>query len=67
MTGTSRHADRQKAIRAKIKAKQVTRKVWTLPAGLVERIVDYQEARLLPTEVAAARELLDTELRARGF
>lgn len=67
MRGKHRRADRQKAIRAKIKAQKHDRKVWLLPAELVERIIEYQEERLLPSEVAAARDLLDSGLRSRGF
>lgn len=43
------------------KAKLV-RKVWVLPADLSLRIVQYQAARALPSEVAAARELLESGL-----
>lgn len=59
--------ERQKRIRAAIKAQTTVRKVWLLPAEMIERVLRYQEEKLLPSEVAAARELLNIGLKAKGF
>lgn len=42
-----------------------TRRVYVLPADLVQRIVEFQEAEGLPSEVEAARRLLDEALNVR--
>jgi hypothetical protein len=58
--------DRQRAIRAQNTAIGV-RKVWVLPPDLVDRIVNYQAVMRLPSEVAAARELLAMALNEKGY
>ena len=45
----------------------MVRTVWLLPARLVDQIIDYQEEKLILTEVAAVRELLDLGLKTKGF
>lgn len=67
MADRAERLERQKRIRAKIKAQTFVRKVWLLPGEMTSRIVDYQEERLLPSEVDAARELLNSALIERGF
>lgn len=59
--------ERQKRIRAKIKAQAITRRVYVFPRRIVDGVLNYQEEQLLPTEVAAARALLDQGLKAKGF
>lgn len=49
------------------RAKDVERRVYLLPRELVARILDYQLDKLLPSEVAAVRELLETGLEAKGL
>lgn len=41
------------------------RRVYVLPAELVQRIRDYQEAQAIPSEVEAVRRLLDAALQMR--
>lgn len=60
-------AERQRAIRAKIRGESFVRKVWLLSHDMADRIVNFQEDQLLPSEVEAARRLLDIGLRERGL
>ncbi|NRB16876.1 MAG: hypothetical protein HRU33_04690 [Rhodobacteraceae bacterium] len=41
------------------------RRVYDLPTELVERIVEFQKDKGLPSEVEAARRLLDQALKSR--
>lgn len=58
---------RQARIRAAIHRQPKCRRVWVLPVAMVERILDYQEEKLLPSETAAVSALLDEALRTRGI
>ena len=62
-------AGKRAAIEAALaeQAKAVERRVYVLPCVLVGRVLDYQLAKLLPSEVAAVRELLEIALDAKGF
>lgn len=46
-------------------AKNTEHRVYVLPRELIARVLDYQLERLLPSEVAAVRELLEAALSAR--
>lgn len=59
---------RERKARIKLaRANMTVRRVWVLPSHQVDAILDYQEEHRLPSEVAAARELLDQALTAKGF
>ena len=45
--------------------KNAERRVYVLPRELVGRVLDYQLAKLLPSEVAAVRELIEAGLRSQ--
>lgn len=66
-TGRERQRRIRAAIRAKAKAQPFVRKVWLLPREMSSRIIDYQEDHLLPSEVEAARRLLDIGLQSKGM
>lgn len=66
-TGRERQKRIRAAIRAKAKVQPFVRKVWLLPSEMSSRIIDYQEDQLLPSEVEAARRLLDIGLQLRGM
>lgn len=57
------------AIKAALDAKDqdTERRVYVLPRELIGRLLDYQLEKLLPSEVATVRELLDDALGERGF
>lgn len=56
-----------KALKKVKNGRDAERVVWLLPQELLGRILDYQLEKLLPSEVAAARELLDFALGMNCF
>ncbi len=63
------NAAKRKAVRRAVMAAEKTgvRRVYVLPKELVSRVLNHQMKMLLPTEVAAARDLLDRALTKEGF
>jgi len=59
--------ERSKRLRVLAKATPMERRIYVLPSRMVDEILTYQETRRLPTEISAARELLDQALTAKGF
>lgn len=59
----------QTALREAAEAEQRNseRRVYVLPIELLDRVLDYQLAHLLPSEVSAVRLLLEQALDAEGF
>ena len=53
----------QTALEAQAK-KNTDRRGYVLPRDLIARVLDYQLEKLLPSEVAAVRELLEMGLNA---